>query len=277
MLGWSRALGKALARFLSAPRDAAQTGTPTDPEKLGASLRPGDVLLVEGASRISTAVKYLTQSTWSHAALYVGPQLGGHDDQGRPYLFVEADLVLGVCKRPLAQYTRYHTRICRPRELRPHDLRKVLQRVVGQVGHQYDMKNVWDLARFLLPQPPIPARWRRKLIALGSGDPTKAICSSLIAEAFQGVGYPVLPVITQQTGGPDGRAARDIFHIRHHSLYAPRDFDVSPYFEVVKPTLAQGFDYQAIEWSQSTFSGLMLGNQAGNGGLGSGEGTGEPA
>ena len=44
--------------------------------QLSAALQPADVLLVEGYLRISTAIKYLTQSTWSHAALYVGPQPG---------------------------------------------------------------------------------------------------------------------------------------------------------------------------------------------------------
>ena len=40
------------------------------------TLRPGDVLLVEGKGRISGSIKYLTQSTWSHSALYVGPMAG---------------------------------------------------------------------------------------------------------------------------------------------------------------------------------------------------------
>jgi hypothetical protein len=259
MFRLSRSLGKALARYLSAPRAAAQVGTPSHPRKLLVTLRPGDVLLVEGSSRISAAIKYLTQSTWSHAALYVGPQLGGTDPAtGEPLLFVEADIVLGVCKRPLAYYTDYHTRICRPKDLQPQDLRRLLARVVAQVGHQYDMKNVLDLARYLIPQPPVPARWRRKLIAVGSGDPTKAICSSLIAEAFQAVGYPVLPLVTQTNGdAPTEQAIREIFHIRHHSLYAPRDFDVSPYFEIVKPTLVQGFDYRTIEWSDSARGALL--------------------
>jgi hypothetical protein len=260
MLSFPRFIGKALARFLSTPRAASQTGTPSDPEKLLASLRPGDVLLVEGASRISTAIKYLTQSTWSHAALYVGPELGGVDENGEPCLFVEADIVLGVCKRSLAHYVPYHSRICRAQELQPEDLRKLLRHAISHLGMQYDMKNVWDLARYLLPQPPVPARWRRKMIALGSGDPTKAICSSLIAEAFEVVGYPVLPVVTLDKRDDDSQAAatREIFHIRHHSLYAPRDFDVSPYFEIVKPTLAQGFDYRAIEWSESGAAPLTL-------------------
>ncbi|MDB5873466.1 MAG: Lipo-like protein [Ramlibacter sp.] len=252
MLVLPRALGKALARYLSTPRPGAQTGVAPDPRKLAQCLQPCDVLLVEGSTRISAAIKYLTQSTWSHAALYVGPQLGGADAEGHPHVFVEADIVLGVCKRSLAHYQTYHTRICRARHLAEADRIRIVQELTGKIGNQYDMKNVFDLARYLFPTPPIPARWRRNLIALGSGDPTRAICSSLIAEAFQNVGYPVLPIVTQDLGQDESRhraAAREIFHIRHHSLYAPRDFDVSPYFEIVKPTLARGFDYRQIEWA----------------------------
>jgi hypothetical protein len=29
----------------------------------------------------------------------------------------------------------------------------------------------------------------------------------------------------------------------------PRDFDISPYFEVVKPTIIHGFDYTALHWA----------------------------
>ena len=33
---------------------------------------PGDVLLIEGRSRISRIIKSITQSPWSHAMLYIG-------------------------------------------------------------------------------------------------------------------------------------------------------------------------------------------------------------
>ena len=52
---------------------------------------------------------------------------------------------------------------------------------------------------------------------------------------LRAVRYPILPKITRV----ESEAAREeILEIRHSSLYAPRDFDISPYFEVVKPTLA---------------------------------------
>jgi hypothetical protein len=60
------------------------------------------------------------------------------------------------------------------------------------------------------------------------------------------VRYPILPKITRA----GSRAARrEILHIRDSSLYMPRDFDISPYFEVVKPTIELGFDYTALHWA----------------------------
>ena len=44
------------------------------------------------------------------------------------------------------------------------------------------------------------------------------------------------------------RALREFLEIRHHSLFAPRDFDLSPYFMIVKPTLEAGFDYTRLNW-----------------------------
>jgi hypothetical protein len=37
-------------------------------------------------------------------------------------------------------------------------------------------------------------------------------------------------------------------HIRHHSLFVPRDFDVSPYFRIIKPTIETRFDFRTLKW-----------------------------
>lgn len=115
-------------------------------------------------------------------------------------------------------------------------------------GHQYDLKNVLDLARYLLPTPPVPVGWRRRLLALGSGDPTRAICSTLIAQCFAEVRYPILPQVeTLPVTRPDcPDCVQRVHHVRHHSLYVPRDFDVSPYFQIIKPTLTLGFDFHRL-------------------------------
>jgi hypothetical protein len=60
------------------------------------------------------------------------------------------------------------------------------------------------------------------------------------------VHYPILPKITRL---PSRTARRDMLEIRHSSLYAPRDFDISPYFQLVKPTIENGFDYRRLAWA----------------------------
>jgi len=247
VLSW---IGGALARFLSAPRHVHSASVATPRDRLAACLQPGDVLLVEGASPISAAIKYLTQSTWSHVAIYVGPQAPGRLAE-ETHVFVEADLVEGVRSVGFEEFQGLPTRICRPVGLAPQETKALVDWLIAQIGHRYDLRNVIDLARYLMPTPPAPARFRRRMIALGSGDPTRAICSTLAAQAFGEIGYPILPEIDYRPAPtqdcPDCLA--EVHHIRHHSLYAPRDFDVSPYFAVVKPTVERGFDFRALQWA----------------------------
>ena len=146
---------------------------------------------------------------------------------------------------PLSKYYPYHTRLCRPIGLSYEDRTTVCRYAINRIGFGYDTKNIVDLMRYLIPLP-VPQRWRRRMIAFGSGDPTKIICSALIAQAFDAVRYPILPKITRAASR---KARREILHIRDSSLYMPRDFDISPYFEIVKPTIVQGFDYTALHWA----------------------------
>jgi hypothetical protein len=238
-------IGRVLARYLEKPAAGYEPFTPTDSSALRASLMPGDVLLVEGNNHISGVIKYLTQSTWSHAALYVGAIGDRVTADGEPLVLVEANIGQGVVAAPLSKYARFHTRICRPIGLTEDDRARVCAYAAERIGFDYDLKNIIDLMRYLLPLP-VPQRWRRRMIALGSGHPTRIICSALIAQAFETVRYPILPKVARA----DSEAARDeILEIRHSSLYAPRDFDISPYFEVVKPTIRRGFDYKAMAWA----------------------------
>jgi hypothetical protein len=238
-------LGQMIARYLEKPVSGYEPFTPSDPNALAASLRPGDVLLVEGNSHVSGVIKYLTQSTWSHAALYVGP-LGGRDAKdGETHTLIEAELGIGVDSAPLSKYSRFHTRVCRPVGLTDEDCRKVCDYAIERIGLDYDIKNITDLMRYLMPLP-VPSRWRRRALALGSSDSTRIICSALIAQAFESVRYPILPKVTRT----ESRVARrELLEIRHHSLYTPRDFDISPYFSVVKPTIEKGFNYRNLHWA----------------------------
>ena len=85
------------------------------------------------------------------------------------------------------------------------------------------------------------------------GRSARASCSTLIAELFQGLRYPILPTLGSQDAADPARALhrREVLHIRDHRLYAPRDFDISPYFEIVKPSLQDGFDYHRLEWGEA--------------------------
>ena len=250
---WSwlrRKLGEWLARYLQTPSPRYVPFSVSDPETLKRILRPGDILLVEGNERISTVIKYLTQSTWSHAAVYIGDAVEGAKGDD-PCCLIEADLENGVVAVPLSKYESYNIRICRPVGLAETDRAKVVKFLVDSIGTAYDLRNVFDLMRYLLPTLPVSVRWRRRMRALGSGDPTRAICSTLIAQAFQSVQYPILPRLEKDLSG-DRTVAREILHARHHTLFTPRDFDLSPYFKIVKPTLETGFDYRGLTWSEES-------------------------
>lgn len=243
-------LSSLLIPHLNKVSDRYRSYSASDAQMLDRHLQPCDILLIEGNRRISTAIKYLTQSTWSHAAMYVGDALSPLTNEEEPKRLIEADFSEGVVGSPLTKYADLNVRICRPVNLSEDDRQRILDFMVGAIGMEYDTDNVIDLMRYLIPTPPVPAKWRRQMLSLGSGDPTRAICSSLIAQAFQQVKYPILPD-TSVEGSEDRFGTyteRLIHHIRHHSLYAPRDFDLSPFFQVVKPTLAEEFDYKSIEW-----------------------------
>jgi hypothetical protein len=258
-MGIRQRIGHWLARYLAEPRAGSETISTCSPAQLRETLQKGDILLVDGNSRFSTAIKYVTQSTWSHSALYVGDGLDIKDSNGDPAVLIEADIDEGIRAISLSRYDKMHTRICRPVGLSKEEIAQIVQFARARIGHQYDLKNVFDLVRYLIQTPPVPTRWRRQLIALGSGDPTKAICSSLIAEAFQSVNYPILPNINVELACAPNKLCyyREVMHIRHHSLYAPRDFDASPYFQVVKPTIEDGFDPHQLNWADSDTSQVI--------------------
>src|SRR5262245_55990730 len=153
---------------------------------LRATLQKGDVLLVDGDQRVSEVIKYLTQSSWSHAAIYVGDELWrrhpamrhvlasefGEDAQ---HLVVEALVEEGVVASPIGKYLDFNMRVCRPYNLRRDDLRIILDDVIGQIGYRYDVKNLLDLARYFLPVSLVPRRFRRQALTFGSGLPTQVI------------------------------------------------------------------------------------------------------
>lgn len=271
-----RLLARWFLRRLTRPRRRYQHFADNDPGKLKATIRPGDVLLVDGDQRVSQAIKYLTMSTWSHSALYIGDALLARDAATRSavqrrfgrearHLVVEALVEKGVVVSPLIKYTDFNVRICRPVGLKPEDLRTVLDHVIARIGFQYDRRNLWDLTRYLLPFAMIPSQLREDALHFGSGRDTETICSSLLAEAFGAVRFPILPLPVRQKpqtplqrlrqqilGRPTRRARSGLLRARHPTLCVPRDFDLSPYFDIVKFDARESaaFDYRRLEWEE---------------------------
>lgn len=258
------ALSDALVRFLTREVKNYQRRIPNNLDNLKKHIRPGDVLLVEGKTRIAQIIKYVTQSSWSHSTIYVGDRVIREDHPLREhyrqryaeearYLAVEADLASGVSAVPLSKYTEYNIRVCRPYCVIDKDLERVIDEVVAHLGDRYDRRQLVDLGRYLTPFHLLPARWRRKAFFSGESDSRSVICSSLIAQAFRGVRYPILPLLPasvreekEQGHFPWGTRMRSV----HPRLVLPRDFDLSPYFRIVKfNSVEEGpIDYQGIEW-----------------------------
>jgi hypothetical protein len=267
----NEALSNAVIRFLTREVHDYQRRIPNNLEKLKKHIRPGDVLLVEGKSRISQIIKYLTQSSWSHSAIYVGDhiELLGHPlaqhyrnlygEESR-HLLIEAELSTGVSAVPLGKYLDYNLRLCRPYSLSIDDLEKVLGEAVSHLGNTYDRKRLFDLGRYLTPFSLIPERWRRKAFFHGPSTSRAVICSGLIARAFSNVHYPVLPLPSKNLREEEEKGLFPYgkrFRSFPPTLALPRDFDLSPYFQIVKFNLVREgpIDYRALEWEGVLDSG----------------------
>ena len=246
---------------------------PYEVERLRRVLKPGDVLLVEGRQRISAVIKYLTQSSWSHAALYVGDaplnlwpeqadELRAKFGDDATSLMLEANVEEGVCLHGLSKYASHDVRICRPIKLRTADRDKMIAKVLSQLGTPYDVRQILDLARYFFPVSLIPSRFRRLALVHAGEVSKKLICSSQIAMAFQEVRYPILPTVAEIDESAGGGRTRwrfmrpRLFDDRvltpcNPMLVTPRDFDLSPYFEIVKMGSVGDFDYKRLRWTEA--------------------------
>jgi hypothetical protein len=88
-----------------------------DFDALQQEISQGDVLLIEGRSRVSDIIKTLTKSNWSHSAIYVGrlhdienPEIRERfaknvDNTGNPQFIIESVLGQGTIASP--KYRRF--------------------------------------------------------------------------------------------------------------------------------------------------------------------------
>ena len=229
-------------------------------EALERDVRPADVILFAGQTRVSRVIQSVALSPWTHAAIYIGRLNDIRDPeikarlatfyQGDPLepLVVESLLGRGTIVTPLRTYQREHLRVCRPTGLTWRDADSVAHMAIKHLGMGYDVRQLLDLARFMFPYAILPRRWRSSLFQHNAGEPTHIVCSSMIARCFQSVHYPILPSI-------EGKQHERQFYERNFRLFTPADFDYSPYFDVIKyPAWTANCEpvYRTLPWSEAS-------------------------
>jgi hypothetical protein len=256
---------KLVSRFISTPLSRwLQRRRPpriiplSDFDRIRHELKPSDVLLVEGRSRISDVIKVVTQSPWSHAALYIGRLHDIENEESRAalsrrsafppstQLVIESQLGAGTLVCALTEYADDHVRICRPVGLSAEDAQTISTHAINSLGLNYDIRQIFDLARFLFPWGILPRRWRSSLFRTRAGSETRTVCSTMIAEAFAAVEFPILPLVQR------GEQDRIRLYRRNPKLCTPSDFDYSPYFEIIKYPFYDFADtpsYKLLPWT----------------------------
>jgi hypothetical protein len=233
---------------------------PCDFDRLKYEIRPCDVLLMEGRSRISRIIRTIIQSPWTHAALYIGRLSDIEDEElqnilkahgvekENARLVIEGLMDKGTVVSPLSSYRHHHIRICRPIGLSAADAQLVITHAIRSLGEGYNVRQLLDLGRFFLPWSILPRRWGSILFRTSNGEPESGVCSSLIAEAFNSVQFPVLPFVE-----PHSETGVELIP-RNPYLFTPKDFDYSPYFEIIKYPLFSPEEplpyYRRLPWTK---------------------------
>ena len=115
----------------------------------------------------------------------------------------------------------------------------------------------------LLPSWLNPFKKRSIKACLGNCSQYEVICSGMIAHAFQKVDYPIVPVLSSLTTreadtkmSPYGEELQ----MRHYSQIMPRDFDLSPNFEIIKFNIIENrnFNYKSLIWNEEKKANIPL-------------------
>lgn len=237
-----------------------------DFDRIRHELKPGDVLLVEGRSKAERILQTVTQSHWTHSALYLGRPLDLEDSDlrntlssffdGPPdtQLIIETRIGGGVLVRPLLELEHDHLRICRPKGLASKDVQQVARFAVNRLGSFHDGTHLLDLTRFFFPWGLLPAGWRLSLFRRWPGRHTKNLSAALIAESFGFIQFPIYPLV-KITTDQGTQLLR-----RHPRLCLPFEIDLSPNFEIVKYPFIDFQPYEnerMIPWKGSgVYSGM---------------------
>jgi hypothetical protein len=241
--------GRWLAHHLRREAPGEEPFVPSDADALRRTLRPGDVLLIAGSSKLSTAIKYLTQSTWSHATLFVGDAVPAKDG-GEPHSLIEVTPVDGCVAVPLGKYERFHTRICRPVGLTNSTARR--RQVHGLwIGLHYDMRtsSIWRVTccRPCPADQVAQAHDRASAPGYRHARSPDAYCGKPSAE--WGIPSAAAEAINDRRQA-SALSTPGILHIRTIALYAGR-FRPLTILETVKPTPSR-LHHKGLTWARES-------------------------
>ena len=194
--------------------------------------------------------------------MYIGKALISHGYKQRDFylkkygkdanhMLVEAFSGEGVIAASLIKYKNYNIRICRPYGIDESDLHHVIEQVISRLGMHYDNQNIVAIALMILQTIWRPKRKHTFRACLGNCNDYQVICSGMIAEAFQSVGYPIVPVLlprSQKDALNENNPYGGGLIMRHYTQITPKDFDLSPNFEVIKYNIigTTKFDYKSL-------------------------------
>jgi hypothetical protein len=203
-----------------------------DMEGLKRVLRPGDVILIEGEHWVSDWIKVFSYHTWTHAVMWVGDNPTLPKSVNMEFVEEGGNVIESLMKREfngggrggivltrLENYGDCNLRICRPVGITRERLRCAIRFVLEHIGCEYDELNLTQFVHFSFTGENDPTK------ALGQMDSGKFTCSSLIAAAFDSVGFPIIHFYDQ---------TQNIYVPYHPTQVQPKDFDLSLNFQVIK-------------------------------------------
>lgn len=213
-------LYQSLVSYLVEPNGrSASFVQPLELRDAGERLLPGDIILVLGRTRFSSIVCRLTQSRWSHVAIYVGPD--PHGD-----CIVEADVEKGVRRIGFAQLDARSVCVLRHRAMTEAHRASLVAFLDKIVGHPYSTDHALAMCCLLVGGPRLGGylheRMQRGQI------PAEFICSSLVAYAFATAGVPLdIPQSARS------RKRHNAPPQLPHTLVVPGDFALVPGLESI--------------------------------------------
>jgi hypothetical protein len=166
-------------------------------------LQKGDVILISGRTRMANVIEWVTNSKWTHAALYIGDGL-----------LIESLVGEGVVIKSVDVYINDEIRICRHKDITKEKARDIINFMADHLEAKYDVRAIFDLLRLMAPIWIMPRKWRSTIFKDAFLD--KYTCSELITLAYNSVGLPIILGLKAKA-------------------HVPGDFDRSVYVDVIKP------------------------------------------